>query len=117
MCRVHYGRVQRYGDPSHVRRAAPGEGLGWLDKTDGYRRRSVPGRGIVREHRFVMESLLGRALLPHEDVHHINGVRDDNRPENLELWSSSQPRGQRVADKVAHAVEILALYAPDLLAE
>ena len=42
----------------------------------------------------------------------INGVRDDNRPENLELWNTSQPSGQRVADKVRWATDILRLYTP-----
>ncbi|WP_442816133.1 HNH endonuclease [Streptomyces sp. NBC_01233] len=60
-----------------------------------------------------MEQTLGRDLFEDETVHHINGVRDDNRPENLELWSSRHPKGQRVDEKVAWALEILARYAPE----
>jgi hypothetical protein len=59
-----------------------------------------------------MQEMLGRELFPDENVHHINGVRDDNRPENLELWSTSQPSGQRIPDKVEWALEILRRYAP-----
>lgn len=64
----------------------------------------------MREHRRVMELEIGRPLRHEETVHHINGVRSDNRIENLELWSSSHPSGQRVRDKIAWAKEILSLY-------
>ena len=71
------------------------------------RTRGEPGKNQrvhIFEHRQVMEEQLGRPLLPEETVHHKNGLRDDNRPENLELWVSTRS-GQRVADLIAFVVE------------
>lgn len=67
------------------------------------------------QHRQVMERTLGRKLLPGETPHHLNGQRSDNRPENLELWSRSQPAGQRVSDKLAWCAEMVRQY-PELAA-
>lgn len=71
--------------------------------------------GCILEHRFVMEQIIGRLLLPNETVHHKNGKRDDNRPENLELFASQHGKGQSVSDLIQHAKEILLLYEPTAL--
>lgn len=54
--------------------------------------------GWMWEHRYVMQQVLGRPLAKNENVHHKNGRRDDNHPDNLELWKRSQPAGIRAAD-------------------
>lgn len=59
-----------------------------------------------------MESRIGRKLRPGETVHHKNGVRDDNRAENLELWTKNHTPGQRVTDLLAWARQILNEYEP-----
>lgn len=76
---------------------------------------NATAEGKILQHVLVMSDMLGRPLVEGENVHHKNGVRDDNRPENLEIWNTSQPSGQRIEDKVQYALEILALYAPHYL--
>jgi hypothetical protein len=82
----------------------------WRVSKDGYVIKTVDGRQIS-QHREIMEQHLGRPLQRHENVHHKNGQRHDNRIENLELWSSSQPSGQRVEDKLAWARWFIAQYS------
>ncbi len=82
----------------------------------GYRLISVKNHpnamkhGRIFEHVFVMSEFLKRPLHKHESIHHKNGIRDDNRIENLELWSKSQPKGQRVEDKIKWAKDFLSQY-------
>ncbi len=103
LCGGHYMRRRRGQplEPPMVTLAPRGSGF---THHSGYRAYTINGKQ-VQEHRLVMERILGRLLEPWENVHHRNGVRDDNRPENLELWIVAQPSGQRPEDLVAWVVE------------
>ena len=74
---------------------------GWSIDKNGYVILSKGGKSGYGQpqHRAVMEEIIGRKLEPYETVHHKNGIRHDNRPENLELWSSRHGRGHRVEDE------------------
>lgn len=105
ICGFHYDRIRRDIDFDHPVRD------GRIQDSKGYVLVRVDGR-YVPEHRVVMEQMIGRPLIGPENVHHRNGVRDDNRPENLELWAISQPAGQRVDDLLVWAEEIIRRYGP-----
>lgn len=129
LCRTHYMR-RLAGEVDWARpisKKAP-DGDGHIN-TDGYRIITVDGRN-VGEHRHLVEQLLGRSFDSEETVHHRNGGRADNRTDgplrvvngklqsgNLELWSSSQPKGQEVPAKLDWAFELQARYVEFWTAE
>ena len=116
-CRIRAEHRRRRGRPESDRamdEAGYRRGIALPDGTTrinehGYVEIKQDGRWQL-EHRLIMEDHIGRPLIGNENVHHINGDRADNRLENLELWSTSQPSGQRVADKIAWARELLKLH-------
>lgn len=112
--------------PSHRRQELSGKefhqfrvkhGKGWKNKA-GYALTYKPDHpnansgGKILVHVLVMSEHLGCPLQYGEKVHHKNGIRDDNRIENLELWVVSQPAGQRTEDLLAWAYEIIERYGP-----
>ena len=120
-CPMHWERVKRHGEPGaadkRIREFGTGgitsQGYvilsGYIDHPNCYKN----GKGTIMEHVLVMTKKIGRPLRKGETVHHVNGIRRDNRPENLELWMTQHPSGQRAADRISDALEVLTKYAPD----
>ena len=111
LCQKCYARASAAGDVDEI--ALPPKSTNsrhrelWSIEvnTQGYSTIKTPG-GVRPHHTYVMEQYLGRKLVRGENVHHLNGVRDDNRIENLELWYTSQPYGQRVSDLIKYMADV-----------
>lgn len=74
-----------------IRKSNPynkGKGNGWIN-TKGYKEIRINGK-IVKEHRYIVEQHYNIKLNNNDDVHHINGIKTDNRIENLQIISHSK---------------------------
>lgn len=100
-CKGHYSQLHA---GQELRPLFQAKESGGHVTAEGYRLVSIGGRPIM-EHRAVMERIVGRPLEPYENVHHLNGDKLDNRAENLELWVTKQPRGQRVDDLIQFVLD------------
>ena len=100
------------GFPIKAPRRRSEHGKGYINKY-GYRAiyrdhpNANPRTKIILEHIFVMSEFLKRPMRKGETVHHKNGIRSDNRLENLELWTSRHPAGVRHQEAIKNAIALL----------
>lgn len=97
--------------PGHGKGRYTKNGYVMLFKKSHPRLKSIKG-GYVFEHILVMEEYLERYLEKDENVHHRNGIKDDNDISNLELWVRPQPAGIRASDALTWARKIMDRYEP-----
>jgi hypothetical protein len=115
-CSAHYQSWKKFGDPTKAKWRWSEHRKEWHIGAQGYVQKYDPtnpnagSSGHVYQHRQVIADIIGRKLLPTENIHHKNGNRADNEPHNLELWISAQPSGQRVQDLVEWARKIIDEY-------
>ncbi len=120
LCKRHYSKLVRKGDPLVGRAKRSDAGIARTrvggeryHKGDGYIKVYNPDHpnankhGYVAEHTYVMSQHLGRPLHKGESVHHKNGIRDDNRIKNLELWTVPPRNNVRVEDAIKDCREFL----------
>jgi hypothetical protein len=120
-CEEHFNYHHKLG-PTHPNATRGGRFLNWqgyVQVLDPRRVRAKKhGSNYILEHRLVMETILGRPLRRVEVVHHLNGVRDDNRPENLAvLGPEEEHESQTYVKALQRRIRELELEAALRLAE
>ncbi len=120
LCPMHLARIKRHGEAGSASPNKRANGEGNITKA-GYHyicckdHPNAYENGKIAVHTLIMSQLIGRPLMDGESVHHKNGIKSDNSPENLELRTSLHPSGQKVNEMIDFCKMYLSLYDPDSL--